>query len=62
MELPEIDFTLMNQVMVKDSRNYFVSSENSAELAELVGSIGEEAEPIARDEVEQVIAEVRDYA
>jgi len=55
--VPEIDFKAINEAYAKCSRDYFVSSKSSPEMAALASRIGEEAEVITNEELEEIIKE-----
>jgi hypothetical protein len=53
--VPEIDFKAINDAYAKCSRDYFVSSKSSPEIASLASRIGEEADAISNEELEEIV-------
>ncbi len=55
---PEIDVTSINEAMAKCSRDFFVCSESSPEMNRLAALLGEEAQMLTDEEMNQVITEL----
>lgn len=57
-ELPDMDIKLLNEEIVKHSREFFISSNKSAEISSLVPLIGNKKEIVAMEDVEQMAREI----
>ena len=55
--VPEIDFKAINDAFARCSRDYFVSSKSSPEIVSLSLRIGEEADLISNEELEEIVRE-----
>jgi len=58
LEAPQIDFNAINEAVARCSRDFFVCSISSSYQARLLSLLGDEAEMITKDEMEQVITEL----
>jgi hypothetical protein len=56
--VPQIDFGAINEAFAKCSRDYFVCSISSPNMARLSSMIGQESEMIPKEEIEKAIQEV----
>jgi len=54
----KINFQSLKKAYVKRSREYFICSESSTEMASLASSIGEDAEIVSKTELEQIVKEI----
>lgn len=57
-EAPSIDFAAINEVFAMCSRDFFVCSVSTPEMARLANLLGEEADMITKEEMEQTITEL----
>lgn len=57
-ELPQIDFTAINEAIAKCSRDYFVCSMSSPDMAHLASLLGEESQMFSQEEMEKVVTDV----
>jgi hypothetical protein len=57
-EVPQIDFTAINEAIAKCSRDYFVSSMSSPDMAHLASLLGEESQMFNQEELEKVVTDV----
>jgi hypothetical protein len=53
--LPAVDFEAINEAFATYSRDYFVSAESSPKMASLASRIGQEADMISNEELEQIL-------
>lgn len=57
-ESPRVDVSEINEAIAKCSRDYFVCSASSTDMARLAGLIGEEAQMLTTEEMSEVITEL----
>ena len=56
--MPEVNVKFLNEISAKISREFFICRESSAEMQELLPTIGTEAEILSDDEIEQLLKEI----
>jgi PP-loop superfamily ATP-utilizing enzyme len=56
-QIPEIDFKLINEGIAKCSRDFFICSENHSDIACLLSRIGEWAEIVSKNDLEEIVKE-----
>lgn len=57
-EMPEVDFNFVNENFVKCSRDFFICSENSKEIENLLNELGKDAEVLGIEGVQLLLKEV----
>ncbi len=57
-DTPRVDFVAINEAVTKCSRDFFVCSTPSPEMARLASMLGQESDMITKEEMEKVITEV----
>jgi hypothetical protein len=58
-QIPEIDFKLVNEGIARCSRDFFVCSENRSDIACLLSRIGECAEIISKNDLEEIVSSTK---